>query len=74
MVKDKDFSLRELNNQPCIIPKCDYCGSRGHFHKEGCSEITEFDPNNLVKISKILNKYDSKLPFGCIVELSKLIH
>jgi len=33
----------------------------------------KFDSDKVFKIAKILNKYDKKLPFECMIELSKLI-
>jgi hypothetical protein len=33
----------------------------------------KFDSDKVSKIAKILNKYDKKLPFECMIELSKLI-
>jgi len=32
----------------------------------------KFDSDKVGKIAKILNKYQCKLPFECMVELSKL--
>lgn len=39
---EKDYFdiYRDLDvNQICILPKCKYCGSRGHFHREWCVEL-----------------------------------
>ena len=64
---------------------CEECGYRicnipndewwNHIinHKEGEKQMNEFDAERLGKIAMILTKYDTKIPFECMVELSKLI-
>lgn len=43
-MKEDYFDIkRDLSyNQICILPKCEYCGSRGHFHREGCAELKHY--------------------------------
>ena len=33
----------------------------------------KFNPENVAKVAKILNKHDKKLPIECIIDLAELI-